>query len=190
MPNPHLARIPRDELPAHLQPLWDAAMRDRDEAVFIEVAGNNPPLLDWYYNGFYAQIFNGGVVDNRIKQLARMKLSTVHGCAFCNRGNRLAALKAGVTQAQLDALDDVDGGPFDDAERAVLKLAEEMVLPNMAGYMRKDLYDALRAHFDDAQIFELGMVMAVLTGMAKMLFVFDLVSREDNCPIALPDAAE
>ena len=190
MPNPHLKRVPYAELPKPLQPLWEAAMRDRDEATFIEAAGNAPELLDWYYNGFYAHIFNGGRVDNRLKQLVRMKLSTVHGCAFCNRGNRLAALKAGVTEAQIDALDDVENGPFDAAERACLRLAEEMVLPNMQGYMSKPQYDALREHFDDAQIFELGFVMAVLTGMAKFLFVFDLVTREANCPIHMPAAAE
>ena len=39
--------------------------------------------------------------------------------------------------------------------------------------------------------YKLGVVGAVLTGMAKMLFVYDLVEREPNCPIVpLSDAAE
>ena len=78
-----------------MQSLWDAAMRDRDEATLIEVAGNAPEVLDWYYNSYYARMFFEGRVDTRIKQLARMKLSTMHGCAFCNRGNSKAALADG-----------------------------------------------------------------------------------------------
>lgn len=192
MPDPRLRKIARDQLPPDLQTLWDNAMRDRDEATLIEVAGNAPEVLDWYYNSFYAQMFHGGRVAVRIKQLARMKLSTMHGCAYCNRGNSKAALADGVTQAQLDALLDVDSAAFDDRERAVLRLCEEMTLANMDGYMDGPLYDALSAHFDDGEIFELGVCLAVLVGMAKFLFVFDLVSREDNCPISLPkqDAAE
>jgi len=190
MPEPHLQRIARADLPNDLQPLWDAAMRDRDEAVLIEVAGNAPEVLDWYYNSFYARIFDQGRVDRRIKQLARMKLSTMHGCAFCNRGNAKAALQDGVTRAQLDALDDPDSDVFDDRERAVLRLCEEMTLANMDGYLDRRQYRALRAHFDDGQIFELGVCLAVLVGMAKFLFVFDLVSREANCPIGMPTGSD
>lgn len=190
MPDPHLKRISRDALPAAMQGIWDSAMADRDEAVMIEVAGNAPEVLDWYYNSFYARMFNTGRVDRRIKQLARIKLSTMHGCAFCNRGNSKASLADGVTPEQLAALDDPDSAVFDDAERAVLRLCEEMTLANMDGYLDKKLHGALSAHFDDGQIFELGVCLAVLVGMAKFLFVFDLVSREDNCPIAPPPKAD
>jgi alkylhydroperoxidase family enzyme len=133
MPDPRLKKIARDQLPPDLQTLWDNAMRDRDEATLIEVAGNAPEVLDWYYNSFYSLMFYGGRVAVRIKQLARMKLSTMHGCAFCNRGNSKEALADGVTQAQLDALLDVDSAVFDDRERAVLRLCEEMTLANMDG---------------------------------------------------------
>ncbi len=186
MPDPYLKKIPRAELGDDLATLWDVAMRDRNEATLIEVAGNAPEVMDWYYNSFYAQMFHGGRVEVRIKQLARMKLSTMHGCEFCNRGNSKAALADGVSQEQLDALFDPDSALFDDRERAVLRLCEELTLANMDGYMDRHLYDALSENFDDGEIFELGVCLAVLVGMAKFLFVFDLVSREDNCPIAPP----
>ena len=189
MPNPHLTKIARADLPEDLKALWDAAMRDRDEATLIEVAGNAPEVLDWYYNSFYAQMFHGGRVEVRIKQLARIKLSTMHGCAFCNWGNSKAALADGVSQEQLNALYDPNSAVFDDRERAVLRLCEEMTLANMDGYMDRNLYRALSEQFDDGEIFELGVCLAVLVGMAKFLFVFDLVSREDNCPIAPPTRA-
>jgi alkylhydroperoxidase family enzyme len=45
-----------------------------------------------------------------------------------------------------------------------------------------DLHLALKAHFSDGQIVELGMVGAILGGLNKFAFVFDLVQREDYCP--------
>ena len=57
---------------------------------------------------------------------------------------------------------------------------------NMQGYVNEELHVDLAAHFTEAEIFELGMTMAVLCGMAKFLFCFDLVTREDSCPIRRP----
>lgn len=188
-PNPMLARVRREELPPRLAEMWDAAMRDRDEAVLVEVGANAPEILEWYYDRFYGELFHQGRVAVRLKQLMRLKLSTLHGCAFCNRGNEKAALAAGVTAAQIAALGDPGSACFDAAERAVLKLAEEMTLSNMAGHLSRALHGELRAAgFSDGEILELGVVAAVLTGMAKMLFVYDLVSREAVCPIAPPRA--
>ena len=72
---------------------------------------------------------------------------------------------------------------FDARDRALLQLADQVVLTNMHGHLDAALYAALRAHFDDGQIFELGMTAGVLTGMAKFLFVYDLVDKVANCPI-------
>jgi AhpD family alkylhydroperoxidase len=167
--------------------MWDIAIRDRDEAVLFEVAGNAPEVIEWYYDRFYGEMFHQGRVEVRLKQLARYKLSTMHGCAFCNRGNEKAALAAGVTPEQIAALGNVEAAVFDNKERALLKLCEQMTLSNMEGNLSADLHAEMRTSgFDDGEIFELGVVMAVLTGMAKMLFVFDLVSREAVCPIRPP----
>lgn len=87
----------------------------------------------------------------------------------------------------MDALpEDIDNDAFSPRDRAVLKLAEEMDVTNTHGYMTDELHSELAAHFTDAEIFELGMTMAVLCGMAKFLFCFDLVTREDSCPVHRP----
>ena len=47
-------------------------------------------------------------------------------------------------------------------------------------------FEMLSEHFDDAQIIELGMVGAFLSGMAKFLFVFDLLRKGQIAPFRLP----
>jgi hypothetical protein len=43
------------------------------------------------------------------------------------------------------------------------------------------LYKKLKLDFSDGELYELGMIMAVLIGVAKFTFVFDLVEKEDYC---------
>lgn len=92
-------------------------------------------------------------------------------------------MRAGLTEEQLDQVMNEDAPCFDAKQRALLRLADQISLPNMHGELSAELYEQLHEHFDDGAIYELGVVAAVLTGMAKFLFVYDLVEREPTCPI-------
>ena len=37
-------------------------------------------------------------------------------------------------------------------------------------------------NFSDAEILELGLVGGILAGVAKFMFAYDLVEKEDACP--------
>ena len=183
-----LKRVPRAKLPAEFQAAWDGLNGLTGEPTFVEVFAQAPEILRFVMNDFYAKLFFGGNVEQRYKQLVRLKLSLVHGCRTCNKQNVPGALDAGITQEQIDAMDDYDNGPFTDADKAVLRFADQMVLTNMDGDMDKRLYSALSAHFDDAEICELGTVMAIIAGMAKLSFILHLVEREQYCPFAAATA--
>lgn len=182
MPAPFLHRIAHDELPEFMQTAHETSMNLRGDATFFEVFGNHPELYRWYTESFYGQVFRGGIVEQRIKELVRLRLSIQHGCRFCNQGNRVDALAAGLSESEVDALEDYESGPFSDREKAALRLADEMRLTNPAGVLARSLHDPLSEHFSDAEILELGLVLGVLSGMARFLFAFDLVEKESNCP--------
>ncbi len=188
MPDPRIAPLPRARMPERWRQVAETADDVRGESTLIEVLAQAPELLSWYYDGFYAEVFFKGRVERRVKELLRLRLSTLHGCAFCNKGNTRSAQQAGVTEEQIAAIGDSSAPCFDARDRAVLALADEMALPNMAGELSHAAAAELRRFFSEAEMVELAMVAAVLTGMAKMLFVFDLVSREATCPIG-PNAA-
>ena len=181
-------RTPRDQLPEQYHLAWDTMNRLTEEPTFVEVFASNPSMLDFVMNDFYSRVFFGGRVDQRYKQLARLKLSLLHGCRTCNRQNVPGALEAGVSQAQIDAMRDYENGPFTAAEKAVIAYADEVALTNMDGRMTPELYARLRGHFSEADILELGVAMAVVSGMAKLSFVLNLVEKEPYCPFAAPSA--
>ncbi len=179
-----LNRIPRERLPEQFHLAWDTMNQLTEEPTFVEVFANNPEMLDFVMNKFYGPVFFGGKVDQRYKQLARLKLSIEHGCRTCNKQNVPGALAAGLTQAQVDAMDNFESGPFTEAEKAVLAYAAEVALTNAEGRLTPALYKRLRAYFSDADILELGTAMAVISGMAKLSFVLNLVEKEAYCPFA------
>ncbi len=186
-PNPHLARVPRDAMPADLQAIHDLGVQRTGEATIVEVFANHPPLLDWYFNDFYKGIFYnerpGMTVDVRTKELLRLKLSRQHGCRFCNRFNAVDALAAGVTQAQIDHLLSPTREHYSEQDLAVIELAEQMQLQNVHGEVTRELHQRLRRWYTDQQLVEMGFICAVLTGMAKFIFTYDLVPREEICPV-------
>lgn len=193
MPNPLLNRVPKEQMDEETQAVWDLGMERTGEAAVVEVFANSPTMMNWYFEGFYKQIFYNEnpntKLDVRTKELLRLKLSKQHGCYFCNRWNSVDAMNAGITQAQIDNIPTPSSDHFDEKDMAVIDLAEQMMLQNMHGELTRDLYDRLLKHYTDEQIVEMGFVAAVLTGMAKYLFVFDLVTKEEVCPV-VPQAAE
>jgi len=175
-------RLSRNEMPEHMQEIWDKSMQRRGEAHFIESSAYSPEIFDWYIQRFYNELFYAGKVDKKFKELGRLRLSLEHGCKTCNQGNRLDALDAGISETQIEHLITADSDNFSDQELAVIRLAEQIALTNSTGSLDESLYTDLRQHFNEGQIFELGMVFGLLTGMAKFMFVFDIVVKEDYCP--------
>ncbi len=76
----HLKRTPYSELTPELAALHDQLTKEGVDARFVEAGANAPELISWYFNSFYGEVFYGGRVDTRTKELLRLKLSKTHGC--------------------------------------------------------------------------------------------------------------
>ena len=185
-PQTRLKRIDPALMPDDIRAAWSSSMALRNDGTFFEVFAQHLPLYRWYINQFYGEVFYKGLVDQQFKELLRLRLSTLHGCRFCNQGNRKDALAAGLTSAQIASFEAPENGPFNDAEKAVLALADQLSLLNLAAEMDATLHEILQRHFTDAQILELGLIGGILAGVAKFLFTFDLVEKEDYCPFQSP----
>ena len=64
----------------------------------------------------------------------------------------------------------------------MLALGEQLALTAPEGTLNPALHQALAQHFSDAEILELGLVGGILAGVAKFMFAYDLVEKEDACP--------
>ena len=179
-----MQRIDPSDMPDELRGIRETLKDLTGDATFVEVFAQAPELIDFVMRQFYGNIFFAGRVDERYKQLARLRLSQLHGCRTCNKQNVPGAIAAGFTEEQVAAMDAPTAEHFSDAELAVLEFAEQIALTNHDGKLDHAMYARLSAHFSDADICELGTCMAVISGMAKLSFVMQLVEREDYCPFA------
>ena len=173
--------LDKKDLPPELHDAWDASVARRGEARFVSGIAHAPHLFDWYSRAFYGALFRSEHVPVRAKELGRLRLSTRHGCRSCNRGNRLDAREHGLSDEQITNIDNENHPCFDAADRAVLALADLVSMHNDGQQLDVPTYRALSAHYSDGQIVELAMTFAFLSGMARFLFAFDLVEKEDHC---------
>jgi len=189
MSNSLFNHVPVDQLPEDLRRLRDSSIAVAGDGERLEVFGNHPALYRWYQSNFYGTLFDniGGdmVVERRWKELIRLKLSLTNGCFVCNAHNVPGALAAGYSQEQIDAMGDSASPLFSPQEQAVLALGDVFAIENSDGSLTPELHARLAAFFSDAEILELGFFATILSGWTKLIFAYDLITRE--CPINSPD---
>ena len=82
-------------------------------------------------------------------------------------------MQQGLTEEKIAALDTYqESSAFTPQERIALRFAEHMALGHHA--IDDDFFRALRVHFTDAQIVELGMMIGQYIGFGRLIAVLDL----------------
>ncbi len=99
-------------------------------------------------------------VDKRLRALAELKAATLIQCEYCIDIGSQISRRWGLTDEELLALPSYRTSPlFDDVEKLVLDYAVAMT--RTPAEVTDELVEALRAHFDDAQLVELTHVVAL-----------------------------
>lgn len=194
MPDPLLGRLAPESLPEDLRHLREASIAIAGDGVRLEVFGHHPAVYRFYQQTFYGTFFDNRdgdmVVDRKWKELIRLKLSLTNGCFVCNAHNVPGALAAGYSQEQIDAMGDSSSPLFNAQEQAVLALGELFAIREIDPLLTPVLHARLAVYFSDAEILELGFFATILSGWTKMIFAYDLITREcaidDPSRIATP----
>lgn len=131
------------------------------------------------YGMFESAVARKPRVDAHLRGLVQLKSAVMQGCAMCQDIGSQQALAWGVSQQQVNDLHRYRQSPhFDEAERLVLDLAVGMTLtPVQVG---DELFEALRARFDDAQLVELVNLIAVENLRSRFNAAFALPSAGFN----------
>jgi AhpD family alkylhydroperoxidase len=99
-------------------------------------------------------------VDDHLKHLARLRAAQVIGCEWCLDFGSYLAQKAGGSETKLRELSMWrESDQFDALERLVIEYAEAMTRTPVE--VPDELFARLREHFDERQIVELTMVVAL-----------------------------
>jgi uncharacterized peroxidase-related enzyme len=123
---------------------------------FLRAMANRPEVLKAFVP-FYASIVGPGSVDRRVKELVYLTCAYTNQCAFCTATHVAGGKKAGITDAELRALQSAHDGQFSDPERAAIRYARELTQKAAAPESRA----ALLEHFSDEQVVEITLVAAM-----------------------------
>jgi AhpD family alkylhydroperoxidase len=113
---------------------------------------NSPPVCEGWLNLFTA-IRQKGSLDARYRELAILRVAIINGAPYEYQAHVPHGLKAGLTQAQLDALDSWTVSTlFDAKERAVLAYTDAMTREIR---VPEGVFAAVRAFLNDRDLVEL-----------------------------------
>lgn len=101
-------------------------------------------------------------------ELVYLRISQINGCAFCLEMHAKALRQGGAAPVKLDSLAGWRiSAHFSDAERAALAWAES--LTDIAQTHAPDeVFEPLRAHFDDTQISDLTFAISLMNAFNRL----------------------
>lgn len=138
---------------------------------------NSPPVAAAWVPLFTA-VRQKCSLDGRYLELACLRIGLLNRSNYQYSAHIPFALKEGITQEQIAALEcwETSGG-YDATDRAVLKFADAMTrdidVPD-------DVFDELRAHFNHREIVELTVTIACYNAMSRVLVALKVDSEESH----------
>jgi AhpD family alkylhydroperoxidase len=119
-------------------------------------------------------------LDPRLIELVRLRVAFHNQCRSCMAIRYTDALQAGMTEDLVCSLaTPADAPGLTDAERAAIRFGELFATDHLA--IDDDVFDRLHEHFDDGQIVELALNVALFVGVGRLGAILHMVEE-------LPDA--
>jgi AhpD family alkylhydroperoxidase len=141
----------------------------------LEVTAHHPGILRGY-GAFEWETGRAHAVDERLKDLAGTKAAAMVGCEFCIDIASALSSKVGVTAEQLADLPRYSSSDnFDETEKLVLDYAVAMT--STPAFVPDELFEALRARFDERQLVELTAAIAIENYRARFNWAFGIESQ-------------
>ena len=111
-------------------------------------------------------------IEPALLELVKLRASYLNGCAYCVDMHTKDARAAGETEQRLYAVPVWRETPFfTPRERAALAWTEAITELGREG-VSDEVYDAARAHFDEAELVRLTMAIVVINGWNRLSVAF------------------
>lgn len=111
-----------------------------------------------------------GVIPPATQNLCLLRASQINGCGVCTDMHTKDALHAGESQLRLNLVAAWrEATVFTEAERAALELTEEGTrIADAAGGVSDEVWTRATAHYDDAQLGALVLLIAVINAFNRL----------------------
>lgn len=132
---------------------------------------------------YYTGLRFGTRIGPATCELLRLAIAQTTQCPICLRARRDDAVDDGMTEQQVAALSGWDRRDFTAAQAAVVDFALTFGADHFA--VGEEHFRRLRAHYDEEEVVEIGMLCAQFLGFGRLVMVLGL----DDPVCSLPPAA-
>ena len=144
--------------------------RDRSEGrdtALNAVMAHNPELFERYFSFFYPA-HEHGVLDTRIKEIARLEIARLNNCQACMNARYATAQEQGLDEARIAQLELPEAErQLDERERLAVEFADRLAYDHQR--IDQSFVDRLLAHFSPPEVLELGMMIGQYMGFGRLL---------------------
>jgi AhpD family alkylhydroperoxidase len=124
-----------------------------------------------------------GRLPHRLKEMCRIRISVAHRCGYCSTVRSNVAREQGLDEALVQqVLGDLSSARLDPREKAALEYAD-LFKAGDDPIDSDEVYAALRRHFSEEEIVELGMLCAQTVGVGRLVRSLNIVSWEEACEL-------
>ena len=159
---------------------WDPELRAMiaaDEATPLEqglyrVLAHTPPIAK-ALSAFGGGLFQNRTLPRRLVELVRLRIAFHNQCRSCMAIRYHSAMDDGLTEGMVCSLEKPqEAADLSNAEKAALSYADLSSINHFA--IDDAAFDALRPHFSEAQIVELGVFIAFFIGFGRLSAAWDM----------------
>lgn len=116
-------------------------------------------------------------IEKKLAELIKLRTSQLNGCGYCVNLHSRDARKAGETEQRVFAISAWWETPFfTEAERAALKLAEEITRIQDAG-LREDTFQNAKKYFSETEIAQLIFITTVTNSWNRIAISMHMVAE-------------
>ena len=174
-----MARIPYADLNnPEARPLVDRIIAERGEVLHLDRMLLHSPTVAQGWLGYLTAIRQQCQLSGALRELVIMRVAQVNGAPYEADQHRPFALREGVSEKQLDALENWSAHRelFDETQRAVLAYTDAMTRDV---HVPEEVAAAVREEFDHRTLVELTATIAAYNMVSRFLEAMGIHSDDD-----------
>jgi AhpD family alkylhydroperoxidase len=157
--------------PEQYEPLFGA-----DAPLNLRIHANRPELATAFLTFATAVMFERSQLPPRLVELVRLRIAFHNQCRSCMAIRYSPGAQAGVDEGLVCSLEQPEEAPdLSDQERAALHYCDLFATNHLA--IDDAEYDALREHFTEPEVVELGVLCALCVGFGRLDSSWDMVDE-------------
>jgi AhpD family alkylhydroperoxidase len=153
-------------------PKEDLGQGDRINLGVASIIGRLPAVAG-ALGSLNAALRDSGTLPPRLLELVRLRIAFFNQCRSCIAVRYQSAIDDGLDEAAVCSLErPADAENLSAAERSALRFAELFATDHLS--IDDAVYDALRQHFSEDELVELGLHCAIALGVGRLSATWDV----------------